>query len=122
MISTGQINMSGWPGPRRIERRRHPRYAFTAEVELIDANSGLSMKGRTSDLSCGGCYVEMFSPLPKGTFLKLRITKWQQTFEAQAKVAYSRVGMGMGLTFTMLDPTQRPMIETWIGQIAQQPC
>lgn len=75
------------------------------------------MTAHTSDFSRGGCYVDMFSPLPEDTVVKLRLTKWQQTLETQAKVVYSSVGMGMGLMFGAFDAAQRAVVESWITQL-----
>ncbi len=115
--------MSTSPMPKRDERRRNPRYAFTAEAELADTESGTTVTAHTSDFSLGGCYVDMFSPLPADTVVTLRLTKWQQTVEIQAKVVYSSVGMGMGLMFGALNAAQQVVVESWLDQLrGVQPC
>ena len=123
MMSTAEIRMANSTAPSRNERRRDTRYSFTAEIEILDPQSGVKITARTSDFSRGGCYVDMFSPLPKDVAVKVRLTKWRQTLEAQAMVVYSSVGMGMGLMFGVLDPAQRALVETWITQLREvQPC
>jgi hypothetical protein len=123
MMSTAEIAMGPAARPRRIERRRSPSYPFMAEAEIVDVRSGMQLAAHTSDFSLGGCYVDMFNPLPEGTVVKLRLTKWQQTLETQAKVVYSSVGMGMGLMFGALDAAQRAIVESWIGQLSgARPC
>jgi PilZ domain len=117
MMSATEIRMGNSVGPKRIERRRDPRYAFIADIEIVDVESGMTMTGQTSDFSRGGCYVDMFSPMPKNTIVKLRLTKWQQTLETQARVVYSSVGVGMGLMFGVLDAVQRGIVESWLTQI-----
>ncbi|HUO35132.1 MAG TPA: PilZ domain-containing protein [Candidatus Acidoferrum sp.] len=105
------------------ERRRNPRYCFTAETEIVHPESGTKITARTSDFSRGGCYVDMLSPLPEDTVVKLRLTKWHQTLETQARVVYSSVGMGMGLMFGVLDAAQGAIVETWLTQLrGVQPC
>jgi hypothetical protein len=123
MMSAAEVTMSTLTIPRQNERRRNPRYAFTADAEIVDVGSGAKIKGHTSDFSLGGCYIDMFSPLPKGTVIKVRLTKWQQTLETQAKVVYSSVGMGMGLVFGVLDAAQQIVVESWLAQLkGVQPC
>jgi hypothetical protein len=117
MMTAVESTTSTSAGPRRFERRRDPRYSFTAAVEVVDAESGTTITARTSDFSRGGCYVDMFSPLPKDTVVKIRVTKWQQTLEMQARVVYSSVGMGMGLMFGVLDAAQQAIIESWLTQL-----
>jgi hypothetical protein len=99
------------------ERRSEPRYQFTASVELVEIKTGLKAKARVSDLGRGGCYIDINSPSPLGTALKIKISKETKSFEAQGKVTYSLPGMGMGLMFTKVDPKQTKTLERWIGEI-----
>jgi len=117
MMSAAEIAIGTSAEPRRFERRRNPRYPFMADVEIIDLESATTITARTSDFSRGGCYVDMLNPLPEDTLVRLRVTKSQQTFETQAKVVYSSVGMGMGLMFGALDMTQRVVLERWLTQL-----
>jgi PilZ domain len=121
MMNATEMKMGNSVGVKRIERRRDPRYPLIADVEIVDVKSGMTMTGHTSDFSLGGCYVDMFSPMPKNTIVKVRLTKWQQTLETQARVVYSSVGMGMGLTFGVLDRTQRGIVESWLTQVCGAP-
>ena len=117
MMSAAEITIGASAEPRRFERRRNPRYPLMADVEIIDLESATTITARTSDFSRGGCYVDMLNPLPEDTLVRLRVTKSQQTFETQAKVVYSSVGMGMGLMFGALDMTQRVVLERWLTQL-----
>jgi PilZ domain len=117
MMSAAEITMGTWAEPKPFERRRNPRYPFMADVEIIDLESATTITAHTSDFSRGGCYVDMLNPLPEDTLVRLRVTKSQQTFETQAKVVYSSVGMGMGLRFGALDMAQRVVLERWLTQL-----
>jgi hypothetical protein len=99
------------------ERRNHPRYPCTAAAEVVDTQSGARISGRTSDISKGGCYVDALNPFPVGTVVKIRLTKDEQTFVAQAKVAYAAVGLGMGLMFTSAEPEQQWVLERWLAEL-----
>jgi hypothetical protein len=100
------------------DRRTFPRHHFTAAAEALDAQHRTRMNARTSDLSKGGCYVDTFSPFPLKTGVKLRITREKASFTAEAKVVYSKIGMGMGLAFTSVDPQEMPVLEKWIGELS----
>jgi len=102
-------------------QRAHPRYQFTATAEALDAQHRLRMNARTSDLGKGGCYVDTFSPFPMKTGVNLRITKEKVSFEAEATVVYSKIGMGMGLAFTSIDPKQMGVLEKWLGELSGSP-
>jgi PilZ domain len=101
-----------------VERRRGPRYQFTATVELVDLKSRTRVQARTSDLSGGGCYVDTTSPLPVDMTVKMRLTRENLSFSVEAKVAYSLPGMGMGLAFTSADPEQVAVLKRWIGELS----
>jgi hypothetical protein len=100
------------------DRRTHPRYAFTAAAEALDSQHRTRMNARTSDLGKGGCYVDTFSPFPLNTGVRIRITRDKAAFMADAKVVSSKVGMGMGLQFTSIEPQQMGVLEKWIGELS----
>jgi len=104
--------------PLFVERRRGPRYQFTATVELVDLKSRARVQARTSDLSRGGCYVDTTSPLPVDTTVRMRLTQDKRSFEVEARVSYSLAGMGMGLAFTGATPEQTEVLKRWIGELS----
>jgi hypothetical protein len=106
------------PAADHVERREHPRYSFTAGVEAVDNKSRSVLQARTSDLSRGGCYVDVFCPFPLKASVKLRLTKEEKSFVADANVVCSRVGMGMGLQFTRVEPAEIPLLEKWIAELS----
>jgi hypothetical protein len=100
------------------ERRVHPRYSMSADAEIVESKSRTKMSARVSDLSRSGCYVEMMSPFPQGSQLKMRIMKNKTPFLAQATVAYATEGMGMGVKFKALEPEQIPILEKWLSELS----
>jgi PilZ domain-containing protein len=100
------------------ERRVYPRYSLSAEAEIVESKSRTKMSARVSDLSRVGCYVEMMSPFPLGAQVKMRIMKNKTPFLAQASVAYSLDGMGMGLEFGALEPEQVLVLEKWLRELS----
>jgi hypothetical protein len=98
------------------DRRIHPRYEFTAAVEVLAADSGARIETRVRDLSQQGCYVDTSDALPLGTVTDVRIKKGAQLFEAHARVVYSRATKGMGLVFTAIEPERLHTLETWLAE------
>jgi hypothetical protein len=98
------------------DRRTHPRYAFSAGIEVVDAGSGARINTRVRDLSERGCYANTPNPFELGTVADLRITKGDKSFVARARVVYNQPGKGMGLMFTGVDPLQAGTLETWIAE------
>jgi PilZ domain-containing protein len=96
------------PGPARDgfqaagrERRRHARMRCTISVELHPEGGSL-IWGKASDLSIGGCYIEMQMPIPLGTRVKLGIWVGESKIWVNGKVTNSTPGFGFGLQFDKL--------------------
>jgi PilZ domain len=104
------------PAPSKSDRRAHPRYAFTAFVEVVDAYSGTRVTTRVRDVSQQGCYVDTDRPFGLGTTTGVRITKGAKSFEARARVVFNQPGKGMGLMFTAVEANHVPTLEAWIGE------
>jgi hypothetical protein len=102
--------------PTGADRRTHPRYAFTAAVEVLAAESGARIKTRVRDLSQRGCYVDTDSPFGLGTATDVRITKGPKSFEARSRVVSNQSGKGMGLIFTAIESEQLGTLDEWIAE------
>lgn len=96
------------------ERRRSPRFPFIASAEVHEENNGSRLDARVSDISATGCYVDTINPLPSGTAVRVRILSEARSFEASAKVAYSVVHLGMGLSFSEVAPSSRDVLREWL--------
>jgi hypothetical protein len=100
-----------------LEKRRHARFPFTASVEALEPISNAQINGRTSDISLSGCYVDTISPFPEGTSIRVRLTRENVSFEANAKVMFSQIGMGMGIAFTSAEKRQFQIFQKWIDEL-----
>ena len=121
MSSADQTDSNNAAVSSPAERRHHLRFPFSATVEAVETKSGTKVTGRTSDLGLGGCYVDTLSPFPVGTEAKIRILRENESFEAQARVVYSLIGMGMGLAFVSAQPKQIRLFQRWLQEISGQP-
>lgn len=101
-----------------VERRKHPRYPFSATAEVVEIGSGARIQGRISDLGRGGCYIDSMSPFGLGSEVKIRIVDNSRTFVAQGKVVFASAGMGMGLMFTATEPEHVPILERWLAELS----
>lgn len=115
MFSKTPESVVNRPAPSGAERRKQVRYKFAASAKLVADTSGEHSEGRVSDISPQGCYVETQVCFPMGTTAKISITLEAKSFEARAKVVFSRAGKGMGLLFLGVAPTQLPILEAWLA-------
>jgi hypothetical protein len=96
------------------ERRQVPRYPFIANAELVEERSDTRIATRVSELSVGGCYLDMMNPLPVGTLVRVRISAGADFFEAQAEIAYSLAQLGIGMHFIEVEPQYRAVLQRWL--------
>jgi hypothetical protein len=83
-----------------VERRRNSRWTFTAAISVMEPVSGAHIQAHTTDLGPGGCFVDAMNSFPPGTKVRLRMTKEGESVDADAIVACSQVGVGMGLSLS----------------------
>jgi hypothetical protein len=100
-----------------VEKRSCPRHPFSPAVEAIDLQADIRIMGRLSDISRNGCYVDTINPFAKDAPVTLTVSRDNQSFKTQARVVYSKMGMGMGLLFTTAEPDQLRVLGSWLNEL-----
>jgi PilZ domain len=96
------------------ERRRTPRFPFTATVEVIETGAPAAVAARVTELSLYGCYVEMANPLAKGIHATLKVYTEGRYFESEGTVLYSQPSLGMGVGFQNVNPHYLTVLKVWL--------
>jgi PilZ domain len=99
------------------EHREVPRFTLIASIEVREPESDMRIKGRISEISRKGCYVDVLNTLPEGTLLDVHISRDQGTFQTKGKIVYVQPGMGMGVTFVETAPEQLQTLDTWLAEM-----
>ncbi|MGA8767622.1 MAG: PilZ domain-containing protein [Candidatus Acidiferrales bacterium] len=86
------------------ERRKFARHACRIETQVGTEDGSIGVPGTITDVSLGGCYVEMLSPLPVDSTIHLSLNPGTATLHMSGKVRSSQVGLGMGVSFTGMGP------------------
>ena len=100
------------------ERRGALRYPFIAEAEVTETASSTKLSARTSDLSSGGCFLDMLNPSPEGTEIRVRISHASATFTAVGRVVFVVPNMGMGVVFSSVEDNQLAVLEGWFSKLS----
>jgi PilZ domain-containing protein len=95
--------------------RRSPRVSFVAAAQVIEPETEVHLRARTTDISEHGCYLDMVNPLPAGTAVRLEIVHGNQTFDATGAVVYSQTPLGMGVEFREIPSNRRTLLEQWMN-------
>ena len=100
------------------ERRRFPRYPFVADTEITEIASNTRLGGRSSDLSIGGCFLDMVNPLPEGTEIQITVHHASASFTAVGRVVFVFPNAGMGVVFTNVDHNQVAVLQKWLAELS----
>jgi hypothetical protein len=87
------------PAPTEPDRRQHPRYTVQVPIEIRQEDSDLPMRLETTDLSRGGCYIQLISALPLGA--RIQVTLWLGGYPVviQGRVVTRHPQFGNGIMF-----------------------
>jgi PilZ domain len=86
-----------------VERRRSPRIKCSISVELHREGQPV-IWGKASDLSVGGCFVEMPIPLLVETGFAMALWLGESKLRLHGRVASMSPGFGIGVRFTDVSP------------------
>jgi len=101
------------------DRRRYPRVKVNVPVEIHVDSASSPIRGATSDLSVGGCYIESIFPFPVGTALDLKL-HIETTLPVDATVVTCDPQVGNGMTFTRMLPEDRKALEAFVEAALKQ--
>ena len=117
-MDSERMKIENATGVASVERRKHPRYSFSAAADVVEIRSGARVQGRISDLARGGCYVDAMSPFAVGAEVNIGIAVESRAFFADARVVFAAPGMGMGLMFTSIEPEHLPVLKRWLAELS----
>src|SRR5260370_34522847 len=90
---------------------------MVANVEVTEIASDTKLSAKTSDLSDGGCFLDMLNPSPEGTEIRVKILHANKTFTALGRVVFLFPNMGMGVMFTSVDANQQAVLQKWLEDV-----
>lgn len=103
--SLGSVSAAfgSWTGP---ERRQFARHACRFEAQATDEEGSVTMPGKITDVSLGGCYFETLSPFPAETPVQLSFKLDDAAMDLSGRVCSSQLGTGMRIEFTAMSPAE----------------
>jgi CheY-like chemotaxis protein len=99
-------------------RRGQTRYACRLGAEVYQQGSSVRNYCHLSDLSPGGCYLEMPLAFPTGTAVEITVRTQNIKLRLSGSVRASHPGYGMGISFTLSSPEQRDGVQQLIDFVA----
>lgn len=74
-----------------------------------------------TDLSMGGCYLDIPSPFPVATRVTLSMRASEVELRSEGVVRVMHPEKGMGVEFTQTTPEHRELLEKFLGRLAENP-
>jgi len=102
------------------ERRCAHRYPFAATAEVEGAVGGIRC-ARVCDLSMVGAYLALPDPFSKGASIRIKMRTPRKFFQAEATVAHSTNGLGMGVMFQSVSPPFVIVLREWLLEASKPP-
>jgi c-di-GMP-binding flagellar brake protein YcgR len=96
------------------ERRRYRRYPCALPIEIRPKGTGAPIRLKTSDLSAGGCYVEIAFTLAPQTPLEIVLWLGDRKLVFNGVVTTSDPQMGNGISFAHMTDDQRKQLEEFL--------
>jgi c-di-GMP-binding flagellar brake protein YcgR len=92
------------------DRRRGERVPCQLGATVNPVGTSTPNHCSLSDISEGGCYVEMPTPLPGKADVEITVRTSEMKFKISGEVLSSHPGFGMGVRFVFKDSTEREEI------------
>jgi hypothetical protein len=99
-------------------RRVQTRYACRLGAEVFQAGSTVRNYCHLSDLSPGGCYLEMPIVFPAGSSIEITVRTHEMKLRLSGQVKASHPGYGMGILFKLNTDNERQGVQQLIDFVA----
>jgi hypothetical protein len=106
--------------PDHAERRRNPRYKCEGSAEFRSEGSDIRTWATITDLSRGGCYVEVQATSPRDTPVDMVIDVKGVRARVRGVVRVSYPFLGMGIAFTEITDDSRARLNDILLRLAGQ--
>ena len=106
-------------GPEKQDRRNSARVKVRVPLEIRTEGSDSPIRGATTDLSLGGCYVENMFPFPVGTVIELTL-QLEDTVLVVATVVTCDPQVGNGIRFDKMLPEDMEQLRSYLEKIQKE--
>ncbi len=108
----------GTPAKRRNgeDRRRFPRALYRVETQVQSEESTKGQPGTVTDISLGGCYVEMLGPLPVNTVVGLDLKSGATALHLFGTIRSSQPSFGMGVEFSKMSAAEFEKLQSFVPE------
>jgi len=99
-------------------RRTQKRYACRLGAEVYRTGIPVPNHCCLTDLSSGGCYLEVPLPFPQGTSVEITVRTYELKLRLRGTVLASHPGYGMGVAFELTAKDERDQLQKLTDYVA----
>jgi CheY-like chemotaxis protein len=104
--------------PDADNRRTQNRYACRLGAEVYRTGTSVPNHCRLTDLSSGGCYLEVSLPFPSGSSVEILVRTHEMKLRLRGAVQASHPGYGMGIAFELKTKEERDSVKKLLDFVA----
>lgn len=117
-VNLAPAGPDGYTAPLAGDRRHHPRFKCFISALVRVRGSQLPLWGQITDISQGGCYVQLSEPLKVGTKISLELLMKLANLKGEGVVCTSHPGRGMGIKFVEMSNEYRDQVRQFVKWFA----
>ena len=99
-------------------RRAQTRYACRLGAEVYLTGTSVPNHCCLTDLSAGGCYLEVSLPFPQGSSVEILVRTYEMKLRLRGAVLASHPGYGMGVSFELKTKEERENVKKLTDYVA----
>jgi hypothetical protein len=99
-------------------RRAQVRYACRLGAEVYRTGTSVPNHCCLTDLSAGGCYLEVPLPFPQGSSVEILVRTYEMKLRLRGAVLASHPGYGMGVAFELKTKEERENVKKLTDYVA----
>jgi c-di-GMP-binding flagellar brake protein YcgR len=99
------------------ERRRDPRYTVRVQIELRQDGSDVPLRLETTDLSRGGCYIQLMMTLPIATYVDITLWLDDIPVRIRGRVVTRHPQFGNGIMFLEFKDNGEHLLTRYLSAI-----
>jgi len=99
------------------ERRHFPRYSAQVQIELRQDGIDVPLRMQTTDLSRGGCYVQLMMTMPIGTYVNATLWLNEYPVHIRGRVVTRHPEFGNGIMFLEFQDNEEQLLARYLATL-----
>ena len=101
----------------QAERRQFQRYTVQVQIELREEGSDVPLRMETTDLSRGGCYIQLMMTLPIGAYVGITLWLDDCPVHIRGRVVTRHPQFGNGIMFLEFQGNGEQLLARYLDAI-----